>query len=176
MAKWSDRTNWVMGIAAALLVMSVGAMSDRVRELLFDRSDFQRSGAAFMIGRDSALALAKAQMGDDGAFIQLSERINQRLVLLGVDDAKFPKDPSADKGKAVADFVNLVAGRLGAIHVRLDSATKLGFVGLVHCNTPSMFADIDFFDLAKKSGLEIKAGANKCEAFNALSSQIESQL
>lgn len=94
---------------------------------------------AFLIGYESAFALAKAQ--NDSNFLVEKGKIHSWFKKLGVEDISFPEVPNANEGANMLTYLQTSQGFLSARGKALESSFLLGFYGVVCDNTPSVCPD-----------------------------------
>ena len=120
----------------------------------------QLRARCFLVGYDSALAIAHLKMGQDIAADRAT--INGNLRLLGLN-VVFPTDPmraassTIEDGRPATEFVANVMGSLRAMDRRLDRAFLLGFFGVISLNTPEVVPrDFQLTAFASESGFDVR--------------------
>jgi len=152
-------------IAAWFVVPPNGAMPPNNTPSSRDKSG--QMSQALLLGYESALALAKSNVGQAFDFERAS--IEERIRLLGIE-VEFPEIPAgADKsGTPTMQFVITVAAKLNAREKGLAEGFLLGWEGYIEQNSPGTFPDFDIDAAAARAGIEMPKIENKENVYNEL--------
>jgi hypothetical protein len=127
---------------------------------------------AFLIGYEGAIALAQSKMGRD--ITQSVAHLNEQLRLLKIPEIEFPARPMGEQNDAVpaTRFSQAISGILSARSKELEDCFQLGWVGVIHTNTPELFPSFSLREYTKACGYDItKSIGSDSEIFEHLVEQ-----